>query len=73
MSHFGHDWALFHKGIAGISIFPFLNIIIGIHEDDISYYNVSGRSLLEDLKIKLYKVKEEAQKAFKITGDPGNQ
>ena len=45
------------------------NIILGIHEDDITAYNKSGRALLEERKLKLKKEKEEAQEVAKIPGD----
>ena len=45
------------------------NIILGIHEDDISAFSASGSALLEELKIKLNKKKEEYQEASKLAGD----
>ena len=44
-------------------LFRFCNIIIGIHEDDIPAYNASGRTLIEERKIKLKKEKEKYQRA----------
>ena len=38
----------------------FRNIILGIHEYNISAYNASGRDFLEEQKIKLKKDKEKA-------------
>ena len=38
----------------------FRNIVLGIHEDDISAYNASGRALLEERKRKFKKEKEES-------------
>ena len=49
------------------------DIILGIHEDDIPSYNASRRTLLEKLKIKSEREKEEAQKSTKLAGDLGNQ
>ena len=45
----------------------FHNIVLGIHEDDISAYNASGRALLEERKRKFKKEKEEAQEDAKIS------
>ena len=44
------------------------NIILGIHEDDITSYNASGRALLEEQNIKQEREKEEVQKAIKLIG-----
>ena len=59
----------FTKAIQGYQSSHFCNIVIGIHEDSISYYNMSGRAFLEEKNIKLDKEKEEVQKADKLTGD----
>ena len=48
------------KALQGYQFSCFRNIIIGIHEYDINSYNESGRSLLEEKKIKLDRDKEEA-------------
>ena len=63
----------FTKALQGYKFRRFRNIIFGIHEDDITSYNASGWSFLEEKKIKLYKEKEEAKKAAKLAGDWGNQ
>ena len=47
----------FMKTLHGSQFRRFRNIIIGIHEDDIPSYNVSRRSFLEEIKIKLDKEK----------------
>ena len=39
-------------------LFRFCNIILGIYEDTILSYNASGRSMLEDIKIKLEREKK---------------
>ena len=59
----------FIKTLQGYQFRRFRNIVLGIHEDDISAYNASGRALLEELKLKLKKEKEESQEAAKISGD----
>ena len=51
-----------------INFVIFVNIIIGIHEDNIPSYNASGMTFLEDQKIKLDKEKEEDHKAAKLAG-----
>ena len=58
----------FTKALQRYQFRQFLNIILGIHEDDIPAYNKSGRSLLEELKLELKKEKEEAQEAAKLAG-----
>ena len=57
------------KELQGSQFRRFRNIVIGIHEDDIPAYNVSGRALLEERKIKLKKEKKEYQEAVKLSGD----
>ena len=59
----------FTKALQGSQFRRFRDIVLGIHEDEISAYNASGRALLEELKLKLKKEKEEAQKAAKLSGD----
>ena len=51
----------FTKELQGFQFCRFCNIVLGIHEDEITAYNASGRALLEERKIKLDKYKEEAQ------------
>ena len=58
----------FTKELQGSKFSCFCNIILGIHEDDINFYNASGRALLEERKLKLERGKEEAQKAAKLAG-----
>ena len=48
----------FTKALQGYQFRRFCNIILGIHEDDIPAYNVSGRAFLEERKLKLNKYKE---------------
>ena len=43
------------KALQGSQFCWFGNIIIGIHEDEITSYNASGRALLEEQKLKLEK------------------
>ena len=50
----------FTKALQGYQFCRFCDIILGIHEDDISSCNISGRAFLEDQNIKLGKDKEEA-------------
>ena len=50
----------FTKALQGSQFCQFRIIIIGIHEDDIPAYNGSGRALIEELKLKLKKEKEES-------------
>ena len=38
----------------------FRNIIFGIHEGDIPYYNALKRALIEERKIKILREKEQA-------------
>ena len=45
----------FTKALQGSQCRRLSNIVIGIHEDDITAYNKSGRALLEERKIKLKK------------------
>ena len=47
----------FTKSLQGYQFRRFRNIIIGIHEDDIPAYSASGRSFLEEPKLKLKKEK----------------
>ena len=47
----------------------FRNIVLGIHEDDITANNASVRVLLEERKLKLKKEKEESHKAAKLSGE----
>ena len=51
----------FTKELQGSQFRHFCNIILGIHENDITYYNKPRIELLEKQKIKLEKEKEEAQ------------
>ena len=53
--------AYFIKALKGSQFCRIRNIVIGIHEDDITAYNESVRDLLEELKLKLNKYKEETQ------------
>ena len=48
----------FTKALQGSQFRQFLNIILGIHEDEIPAYNTSGRALIEEQKLKLKKDKE---------------
>ena len=48
----------FTKALKGSQFSRFHNIILGIHEDNIPSYNVSGRVFIEEKKIKLEKEKE---------------
>ena len=59
----------FTKALQGSQFCRFRNIVLGIHEDEISAYNAFGRDLLEERKLKLKKEKEEAQEATKLSGD----
>ena len=59
----------FTKSLQGSQFCQFRNIVLGIHEDAIPAYNASGRSLLEERKLKLKKEKEEAQEVAKLSGD----
>ena len=59
----------FTKALQGSQFRQFCNIVLGIHEDDIPSYNASGRALLEELKLKLKKQKEESQETSKLSGD----
>ena len=43
----------FTKALQGYQCRRFLNIIIGMHEDNIPSYNVTGREFLEEQTIKL--------------------
>ena len=56
------------KALQGSQFHRFRNIVLGIHEDNITAYNASGRALLEGKKLKLKKEKEEAQEAAKLSG-----
>ena len=58
----------FTKALQGSQFRRFCNIVLGIHEDDIPAYKASGRSLLEERKLKLKKEKEESQEAAKLPG-----
>ena len=44
-------WDYFVKALQGSQFRIFCNIIIGIHEDDIPFYNASVRVFLKELKI----------------------
>ena len=46
------------KALQGYQFRHFCNIVLGIHEDDITAYNASIRYLLEQQKLKFMKVKE---------------
>ena len=59
----------FKKALQEYQFRRFRNIIVGIHEDEITAYNASGRDLLEKLKLKLNKDKEESQEAAKLSDD----
>ena len=59
----------FTKSLQGYQFRRFLNIVLGIHENDIPAYNVSGRAFLEERKLKLKKEKEEAQEDAKLSDD----
>ena len=59
----------FPKALQRYRFRRFHNIILGIHEDDIPAYNISGRALLEEQKLILKKDKEEAHEASKLSGD----
>ena len=63
----------FTKSLQGYQFCYFRNIIFSIHEDDITYYNLSGRALLKERKIKLEMEKEDDQKTANIKGDWYNQ
>ena len=63
----------FAKALQGSQLCRSYNIILGIHEDNIPAYNASGRTLLEQKKLKQSKQKEESQEAAKLGGDQGNQ
>ena len=63
----------FTKALQGSQFRQFHSIILGIHEDDITAYNASGRSLLEERKLKLNKEKEQSHEAAKLSGYYGNQ
>ena len=63
----------YKKSLQGYQFCCFWNIIIGIYEDDIHSYNASGRSFLEERKVKLEKKKQSAQNDDKIAGKWGNQ
>ena len=43
----------FTKALHGYQFLRFPNIILGIHEYDISYHNASGRSFIEERNMKL--------------------
>ena len=58
----------FTKALQGSQFRRYRNIVLGIHEEDITSCNASGRDLLEERKIKLNKEKEEAQEAAKLSG-----
>ena len=59
----------FTKSLQGYQFRRFCNTNLGIHEDDIPSYNMSGRALLEERKIKLERDKEESCKADKLAGN----
>ena len=63
----------FTKALQGSQFHQFRNIVLGIHEDEIPAYNASGRALLEELKLKLKKEKEESQEVAKLSSDQGSQ
>ena len=54
------------KTLQGSQFCCICNTIIGIHEDDIPSYNISGRAFIEERKIKLEGDKEDDQKAAKF-------
>ena len=45
----------FMKALQGSQLHCFCNIIIGIHEYEITSYNTPGRALIKEQKLKLYK------------------
>ena len=49
----------FTKALQGSQFYPFCNIIIGIHEDQIPAYNASERYFLEERKLNFRLEKEE--------------
>ena len=57
------------KALQGYQFRLFCNIVLGIHKDSIPSYNVSGRELLEEQKVKLDKDKEESHKSAKLSGN----
>ena len=59
----------FTNVLQGSQFRRFCDIVIGIHEDDITAYNASGRALLEERKLKLKEEKKETQEAAKLPGD----
>ena len=59
----------FTKALQGSQFRRFHNIVLGIHEDDIPAYKACGRALIEEIKLKLKKEKEEAQEAAKPSGN----
>ena len=59
----------FKKALQGYQFHRFCNIILGIHEDDISAYNTSIRTFLEEQKLKFKTEKEEAQEAANLVGN----
>ena len=59
----------FTKSLQGYQFCRFHNIILGIHEDDIPYYNTSRIAPLERRNIKQDIEKEEAYKSAKLEGD----
>ena len=63
----------FTKEIQRSHLHCFRNIILGNHEDDITYYNSSGRVLLEERKIKPERDKRDTQKASKLADNRVSQ
>ena len=59
----------FTKALQGSQFCCFRNNILGIHDDDINFYNASGIALLEKQKINLERDKEEAHKDTKLASD----
>ena len=59
----------FTKALQGSQFHHFRSITIGIQEDEITSYNASVRALIEEKKRKVYKVKKEAQKFAKLSGE----
>ena len=59
----------FTKALQGSQFRRYRNIVLGIHEDDITSCNASGRDLLEERKLKQKKEKQESKEAGKISGN----
>ena len=63
----------FTNALQGSQFCRFRNIVLGIHEDEIPAYDVSGRALIEERKLKMKGQKEESQEAAKLSGEQGSQ